>query len=481
MKEELDVRMAPTSAAIANAVPAALIVLDASGSVALANQRAERALGHARGGLDGQTVEQLLPARLHDDYHAARERFLAEPSALGPFPVTAVRADGEPVELEVQITPSRSDGDLLVSVVVEETPAQRRLEAQLAQAHKFESIGRLSQGVAHDFNNALTSINAYAHLVLSRLRPEDPSHADVRQIVRTTEDAGRLVTQLQAFGRDRRAQRETIDVNHALRNVSRLLVVVLGESVTLQLDLGGRLPGVEGDLSLFEQAAMQIALNARDAMPAGGHLTVTTSARADGRVEITFIDTGTGMDEQTRRRAFEPFFTTKPEAASRGLGLTTVFAFAEGHDGIAEIDSAPGAGTTVRLLLPAASPPPGTVPAVAGAGTVLMVEDESSLRRVVDRILTEEGYRVLVAASGEEALEIAAREPGAIDLLVSDVVLGGMTGPDLVTSLKARRPALKVLLMSGYAGVPIGPVDDFLPKPFSPFELARRIRRILRP
>jgi CheY-like chemotaxis protein len=362
---------------------------------------------------------------------------------------------------------------------------RRELDARTLQAQKLESIGRLATGVAHDFNNALTSISAYAHLVLSRLTPDDPSHGDVREIVRVTEQAGRLVTQLQAFSRGERPEVETIDLNQSVRDVGRLLRVVLGERVALELQLTNRLPGVQANLGALEQVIMQLALNARDAMPEGGRLLVSTgqSETPDGpRVSLAFQDTGRGMDASTRRRAFEPFFTTKANGDSNGLGLTTVYAFVERLHGAIDIASEPGEGTTVRLSFPAAAAPGGLGRRPAPAShTVLMVEDEDTLRTVVDRILSDEGYRVLTAASGEEALELAVRETGPIDLLVSDVVLGGITGPELATKLKARHPALKTLLMSGYPGMPIGPVDDFLPKPFSPFELARRIRRVLHP
>jgi two-component system, cell cycle sensor histidine kinase and response regulator CckA len=333
---------------------------------------------------------------------------------------------------------------------------------------------RLAIGVAHDFNNALTSISAYAHLALSRLDPQDPVHADLREIVRSTERAGRLVTDLQRFSRGDREEVESVDLNDAVRAVSRLLAVVLGEGIELELRLASRLPAIEVNLGELEQAMMQLALNARDAMAGGGRLTIE-SAAGDRRVELRFSDTGAGMDAATRARAFEPFFTTKPDAL--GLGLTTVHALAERRGGELELESAPGAGTTVRLRLPAAV----AASAVPALGTVLMVEDEESLRTVVERILGDEGYRVLTAASAEDALALANAEPGAIDLLVSDVVLGGMTGPELATRLKARRPALKTLLMSGYTEMPVGSADDFLAKPFSPFELARRIRRLLRP
>ncbi len=347
-------------------------------------------------------------------------------------------------------------------------------DAQEALANAI-AARRLATEVAHDFNNQLTSISAHAHLALSRLDPSDPVHADLREIVRATERAGRLVSELQAFSRGERVEVERIDLNRTVREVSRLLSVVLGERIDLDLKLANRLPSVEAKVGGLEQAIMQLVLNARDAMAeTGGRLTIT-SAVGDGKVVLSFTDNGPGMDRATRERAFEPFFSTKQEAV--GVGLTTVLTLVDRIGGQVELESAPGAGTTVRLNLPAAE----AVLVAPGNGTVLMVEDEETLRTVVERILGDEGYRVITAASGEEALELASAEPGPIDLLVSDIVLGGMTGPELAAKLKVRRPALKTLLMSGYAGMPIGPVDDFLPKPFSPFELARRIRKLLRP
>ena len=358
--------------------------------------------------------------------------------------------------------------ECLTADAVEDVDAQEALANAVAAR-------RLATEVAHDFNNQLTNISAHAHLALSRLDPQDPVHADLREIVRASERAGRLVAELQAFSRDDRVEVERIDLNRTVRDVSRLLSVVLGDRIALDLRLAGRLPGIEAKVGGLEQAIMQLVLNARDAMAeTGGRLTIS-SAIDDGKVVLSFTDTGPGMDRATRERAFEPFFTTKGQAV--GVGLTTVLTLVDRLGGQVELESAPGAGTTVRLNLPAAE----AVLVAPGHGTVLMVEDEPSLRTVVERILGDEGYRVISAASGEEALELAGAEAGPIDVLVSDVVLGGITGPELAAELKARRPALKTLLMSGYAGMPVGPVDDFLAKPFSPFELARRIRKLLRP
>ncbi|MDA0172670.1 response regulator [Solirubrobacter taibaiensis] len=351
-----------------------------------------------------------------------------------------------------------------------------------ADAHealaRANAARRLAGGAAHDVNNALTSISSYAHLALSRLDPTDSVYADVRQIVRSAERAGKLVGQLQGFLTGEQTPAGAVDVNRCVREVGQLLEVVLGEQIELDLQLAGALPVVEVGHGALEQAVMQLALNARDAMAGGGRLVVSTTA-AEERVVLAFMDTGTGMDAETARRAIEPFFTTRDGGHAVGLGLTTVHTLCERLGGELELESAPGLGTTVRMHLPAAAPAP--APAPRSLGTVLMVEDEESVRTVVERLLTGEGYRVLTAASGEAALDMAAAERGPIDLLVSDVVLGGITGPELAAKLKTRRPALKTLMMSGYADAETGPADDFLRKPFSPFDLARRVRRILRP
>jgi two-component system cell cycle sensor histidine kinase/response regulator CckA len=475
--------MDPIAAAVVDSLADALVTFDETGRVVLVNARAEELLGRKREELVGQPAKTLLPERLHAAFDARRAELLANPTDRAGFRLAIVRGDGSEREVEINVTFAEADGRRIATAILTDTLARRRLETRLVEAQKLESIGRLAAGVAHDFNNALTSISGYAHLALSRLPPVDPAHEDIRQIVRSTEHAGRLVTQLQAFSRGERVEVEVIDLNRSVRDVSRLLDVVLGETVEVELQLAYRLPGVEANLGSLEQALMHLALNARDAMPNGGRLVIETGVEElpEGpRVALTLTDTGAGMDERTIRRAYEPFFTTKPGSA--GLGLTIVYATVERLGGHIDLDSAPGAGTTVKIYLPPATEPePHASTAAARLGTVLIVEDEEALRRVVDRILTDEGYTVLTAASGEEALELAAAEDGRIDLLVSDVVLGGMTGPQLATSLRARRPGLKVLLMSGYAGMPVGSVDDFLPKPFSPFELARRIRRLLRP
>ncbi len=466
--------------AVVEALQEAVVAFDGDGRVVLANAQAEALFGYPREEFLGLYVERLLPERLHARYRAERERFLGSSGVHTGLHFAIRRRDGSERPVEVDLSVSDAP-ECLVTAVAGDTAARRRLERQLLEAQKLESIGRLAAGVAHDFNNVLTSVSGYAHLALSRLPPGDPVHEDVRQIVRAVDRAGRLVTQLQAFSRGERLEVQVLDLSRTVREVGRLLEVVLGATIRLDLRLEPRGPGVKANLGALEQALMQLALNARDAMPDGGRLAIETRAE-NGSAVLSVSDTGSGMDELTRAHAFEPFFTTKDAAESIGLGLTIVYALAERLGGHVALDSAPGAGTTVTLHFPLADAPTAVTGGAGSAtiGSVLMVEDEDALRTLVGRILTEEGYTVLTAASGEEALELAAVS-GPIDLLVSDVVLGGMTGPELVTKLRARRPDLKVLLMSGYAGVPLGPVDDFLPKPFSPFELARRIRRILRP
>jgi two-component system, cell cycle sensor histidine kinase and response regulator CckA len=467
---------------VLDALPDAVATIDATGVVRYANARAHAVLGAAHGSLVGRDAETLLPERLRAAYRVQRERFTAQPSERPRTAVTLLRDDGTERDVDLTVAVTRSGAEVLATVSATDGPAGR-LDARRMRTQKLASVGRLAVSLAHEFNNTLTGISAHAHLALSRTSPGDPAHEDLRQIVRATDRAGRLIAQLQAVSRGEQVAFESVDVNQCVRDVGRLLEVVAGESIEVELRLHPRLADVRAQLGAVEQVLLHLAMNARDAMAAGGGRLVIATDSQDGFVALSVTDTGTGMDAATARRAFDPAFTTKPGDDASGLGLTIVDATVRRLGGQVRLDSALGRGTTVRILLPeAAETDPFRDGMAAGtAGTLLIVEDEDTLRAVVERILVDEGYTVLSAASGEEALEVAAAAATPVDLLVSDVVLGGMSGPELVTALRGRSPGLKVLLTSGYAGMSIGPVDDFLPKPFSPFELARRIRGILRP
>ena len=380
-----------------------------------------------------------------------------------------------------------------------------RSQAQLAQAQKLEAVGRLAGGVAHDFNNLLTVIAGRAELLLDELPPGHPARDHADQIERTSGRGASLTHQLLAFSRQQVLQPRALDLNAAVVELERMLGRVIGEDVHVELDLEAGLSPVLADGSQVEQVLMNLAVNARDAMPRGGRLTFrTTSGDLDAVaaerlampagpcVVLEVGDTGTGMDETTRLRVFEPFFTTKGPGKGTGLGLATVYGIVRQSGGAIEVESAPGRGTTFRLFLPlaesAARPEPSPAPAGgadAGRETIVLLEDETDVREMAARQLTARGYRVLGAAKGTEALEIAARHDGPIDLLLTDVILPQMSGPEVAARFAAIRPAARVLYVSGYTDDAVGehgvlaPGIAFLAKPFTSAQLGRKVREVL--
>ncbi len=377
---------------------------------------------------------------------------------------------------------------------------RRRLEEQLRQAQKMEALGRLAGGVAHDFNNILTAIIANAGLAVL----EAPEHDPNRPLLQEIQEAGRrgadLTRQLLAVSRKQVLEPRPVDLNALLANLRRLLARVIGEDRELRLDLGAGVPPVLADPGQVEQVVMNLAVNARDALERGGVITISTRAaelglgearppeRAAGRYAVvTVADAGRGIPPEVQAHLFEPFYTTKPAGQGTGLGLSTVYGIVRQHGGFVEVESAPGRGTAFRVHLPvvrgeaASEDQPRAEPLPRGHETVLLVEDEGAVREVARTVLDRLGYRVLAAANGEEALALEAGHPGPLDLLLTDVVLPGPSGPEVAEAVRARRPGCRVLFMSGYperlasgpAGVP------FLAKPFSPETLARRIRDVL--
>jgi PAS domain S-box-containing protein len=378
---------------------------------------------------------------------------------------------------------------------------RRRLEEQFLQSQKMEAVGRLAGGVAHDFNNLLTVINGYADILVEDLgdRPDCAAHA--RAILTAGERAAALTQQLLAFGRKQIVTTRLLDLNAVVAHAGELLGRLIGEDVLLDLDLPPGLGRVRADPTQLEQMLLHLAVNARDAMPRGGRLSVATremtpaegAARgcAGRHVLLTVADTGHGMTAEVRRHLFEPFFTTKEAGKGTGLGLATVYAIVQQAGGHIEVESAAGDGTTFRIFLPcAAEPEPRPAPAVPGprpsAGqTVLLTDDEDGVRALARQVLESAGYVVLEAASGEEALGLAEGHAGRIDVLVSDVVMPGMGGRELAECLRARDPALRVLYLSGHTedevvrqGV-LRQELHFLAKPFSPAALTRKVREIL--
>ncbi len=388
---------------------------------------------------------------------------------------------------------------------VEERAERRRLEEQFQQSQKMEAIGHLAGGIAHDFNNLLTAITGYSDLVLSRLHEDDPVRRDIEEIKSAGERAAGLTRQLLAFGRRQIIAPRVLDLNGIVAGIDSLLERVIGEDIERVAVLAPDLGHVKVDPGQIEQVIMNLAVNARDAMPKGGKLTIETANveldRAYARrhvsvqpgpyVMLAVSDNGCGMDQATKDRLFEPFFTTKEVGKGTGLGLATVYGIVKQHRGNIWVYSEPGQGATFKVYLPRVEEtadilvPERRGPVQGGSETVLVVEDEPVVRRLVCDILEGLGYTVLEAGQGDEALEVCRRHQGPVSLLVTDVVMPGMSGNELAQRLVESLPRLKVLFLSGYTSNTIvhhGILQEgvaFLQKPFTPEALAREVREIL--
>ncbi len=380
------------------------------------------------------------------------------------------------------------------------------LEQQLRQAQKMEAVGRLAGGIAHDFNNILTAITGHADLLLEDLGHHDPRRADVDEIRRSAERAAGLTRQLLAFSRQQVLQPKVVDVNALVLDMDKLLRRLIGEDVELATALDPTLGRVTADPGQLEQVIVNLAVNARDAMPQGGKLTLETRnidldssytlehslVKPGPYVQLTVSDSGIGMDEETQAHAFEPFFTTKPRGQGTGLGLAMVYGTVKQSGGFIWVYSEPGHGATFKIYLPrvdapveSATPPAPVERPPRGSETVLLAEDEPAVRAIAQQVLERQGYTVLAAPSGADALALAAQHGVTIHLLLTDVVMPGMSGRDLADRLTAQRPGIRVLYISGYTDNAIvrhgmlEPGLAYLQKPFRPDALVRKVREVL--
>jgi two-component system, cell cycle sensor histidine kinase and response regulator CckA len=484
------------------------------GEVFYVNEAGRRLAGIGKdAALTGLTMSDLAPpewrARLEEQVlPAVRERGLwgGEAAILNQATGAIV-----PVDVTVFIIPSRDTGAPLCLAAAmrdirERTRAREqreRLEGQLRQAQRMESIGRLAGGVAHDFNNLLTSILGNVELALDLVNPADPIHPYLADVRKAGESAAALTRQLLAFGRRQLIEPTVLNLNDLLANMQRMLTRIIGEDVTLAAIPGPGLKSVFADAGQIEQVIVNLAVNAREAMPGGGTLDIRTDEievgeelclqNADARpglyVRLSVSDTGGGMAEETMTHVFEPFFTTK--RMGTGLGLATVYGAVVQSGGFVTVASEIGKGATFRIHLPAVSAPP--VPRsteeraepVRGSGVILLVEDEPLVRSLARRALTSLGYVVLSCGGGAEALAVAASYDGHIDLLLTDVIMPGMNGRDLATKLTAERPGTRVLFTSGHAGDVIlhhGLLEDrieFIAKPYTVRGLGEKVQAIL--
>jgi two-component system cell cycle sensor histidine kinase/response regulator CckA len=404
-------------------------------------------------------------------------------------------------------------------VYVLETTGQRTLENQVNQRARMESIGQLAGGIAHDFNNVLSAIMMATDFLLNAHKPTDPSFQDIMQIKQNANRAASLVRQLLAFSRRQTLRPQTLDLGERLEDLTIMLRRLIGEKVALEVKHGRDLWPVKADVSQFEQVIVNLAVNARDAMPDGGKLTVRTSnvtaaeaVRFDHKgmpaadyVLVEIADTGTGIPPEIIDKIFDPFFSTKEVGKGTGLGLSTVYGIVKQTGGFVYPESTPGRGTTFRIFLPrhapgadealpamAAAEAPGSATATAppsadltGQGTIRLVEDEEGLRALTARGLASRGYTVLEAGNGVEAIEVLNKHGGKIDLVVSDVVMPEMDGPTLAKKLRESNPSIRIIFVSGYAedafekNLPPETKFSFLPKPFTLKQLVAAVKEAM--
>jgi two-component system cell cycle sensor histidine kinase/response regulator CckA len=488
-----------------NANPSGMAITTMDGGVVDVNEAFVRTLGYSREEAIGRSTVELGVWPTPEE----RLRVIQQAQAFG-------RVQAVEIEVRTKEGVSRTllysaelidlDGAPHVLVLTTDITERRQLEDQLRQAGKMEAVGQLAGGVAHDFNNILTAILGYADLLAADLPTADRRLEDVDEIRKAARRATALTRQLLAFSRKQVLEPRVLGLNELVDNMDKMLRPILGENVELRAAPAADLHAVRADPNQIEQVILNLAINARDAMPKGGKLTIETAnveldadyaARHATVVPGHYVmlavgDTGTGMDEATQKRIFEPFFTTKEAGRGTGLGLSTVYGIVKQSGGSIWVYSELGKGTTFKIYLPAVDAPAeglgrAAAPAkdLSGTETVLLVEDDEQLLHLAQRALTARGYTVLAADRGATALDIARRHQGSIHALLTDVTIPDMDGRALAAALRAERPEMRLLYMSGYADQAIvhhGVLDAdvaYLPKPFTTEAIARRVREVL--
>ncbi len=493
--------------ALLDSAAQAILGVDQHGFIVLANAQTERMFGYARRELVGAPIEVLLPVGSREAHAQHRQQYFdsprVRPMGIG-LDLAGRRKDGTEFPVEVSLSYLDTDeGRFSIAFVTDITP-RKQLQEQLLHAQKLEAVGRLAGGVAHDFNNLLTVILGYERMLLDELPPDSPLRDYAGEVLKAGERAGTLVGQLLAFSRRQVMQPRVLDINALLKESEKMLRRLIGEDIQLAVHLSPEAGNIKADPGHIEQIVFNLAVNARDAMPGGGRLTIETApAHLDEEyarthagvvpgdyVMVAISDTGYGMDAETKSHMFEPFFTPKAQGKGTGLGLATVYGIVKQSGGDIWVYSEPGQGTTFKVYFPKVSaqaeqPAVSGSPAVRGTETVLVVEDEEGVRELIAALLRRLGYTVLTAADGEEALRISAQHREPIQLLLTDVVLPKTSGRQVAGQLKTARPDMAVLYLSGYtenAVVHHGVLDPdvaFLAKPFSHEALALKIRQVL--
>ena len=492
--------------AVIDASPLAIIRLDLQGTVRAWSRAAEQLFGWREEEVLGRPLP-TVPEGQSQEFQALLER-TARGEVLTGYTTRRRRKDGTLADIRLWTAPLfGSSGEVRGKIaIVADITEQTRLEQQLTHSQKMEAIGRLAGGVAHDFNNVITVVSGYGHMILDGVQNDPDLCEAAEEVLKAAERAAALANQLLTFSRHQVIQPKVVEINVLVRDMARMLRRVLGEQIDLQVVARPEVGLVRADVGQIEQVLMNLVVNARDAMPAGGTLTVETanvvldenfsrthSGVGPGNyVMLAVSDTGTGMDPETKSHIFEPFFTTKERGKGTGLGLSIVYGIIKQHGGDIWVYSEPEKGTTFKIYLPQVAA--GSAADVAedaassrmfGDETVLLVEDEPGVRKLVRGVLEQYGYSVLEAGSGREALEMEKGRQGRIDLLLTDVVLPEMSGRDVANALSVSRPGIKVLYLSGYTdhvvidrGV-LAEGASFLQKPFTPEVLARKLREVL--
>jgi PAS domain S-box-containing protein len=484
----------------------AIVANDLHGTITSWNKAAETIFGYTADEMVGASVMRLVPAEKHDEERQVLGQ-IGRGEQVKSLETRRLTKQRKVLQISLTVSPILDATGAIIgaSKVMRDITEQRTLEQQFQQAQKLEAIGRLAGGVAHDFNNLLTAISGFGRFVLDSFDPDDERRADVDQILQAADRASALTRQLLAFSRKEVVQPVVVHLNDAVVGTHKMLQRLIGEHIEVDLALADDAGAVHADPGQINQIIMNLAVNARDAMPNGGCLTIETAnvdldasfASTHGPVEpgpyvmLAVTDTGVGMGEDTRRRLFEPFFTTKERGQGTGLGLATVFGIVKQSAGYLYVYSEPGQGSTFKIYLPrlaagaVAAAPISSSPVQRGTETVLLVEDEQAVRQLVLAILKSAGYHVLNAANPREAEQLIGDRSSDIDILVTDVIMPGGTGPALFAQLQAANPRLRVLYISGYTGdatFRTGRLEAgvaFLQKPFAADALLRKLREVL--